>query len=128
MKSGTSNLEAAACNTPFAMCYTAPRWAELIIKPLLKIKQYSPVNIVTPGTIREFVSSQLPVEDMAHELVQLVSNRNYINQVRARLAVVIVALTPDERSPAAIVAEMIRPYLVGDSRRAVQNQSPSQSG
>lgn len=115
MKSGTSNLQAAACNTPFAMCYTAPRWVELLIVPLLKIPQYSPVNIVTPGTVREFVSSSLPVAAMAEELERLLSDRNYINQIRARLAVVCVALNPEGSSPAKRVAEMAHELAAGDN-------------
>lgn len=57
-KSGTCNLEAAFCGMPLLCFYRASPLSAWIVRNWIKIKEVSLVNIVRPGTIREFLQER----------------------------------------------------------------------
>lgn len=86
VKSGTSNLQAAMFDVPFAMFYIASPLAEFIVRQLVRIKEYSIVNIIRPGTIRELLQKEANPHAAADELERLVWDERYRAEVRQRLA------------------------------------------
>lgn len=71
VKSGTSNLQAAFYELPFVMYYQAGLLAEIIVRLLVKIKEFSIVNIIRPGTIRELLQKDATPQKIADELERL---------------------------------------------------------
>lgn len=86
IKSGTSNLEAAMCNLPFVMFYKVSAFTEQILKRLLKIKQFSLVNIIRPDTVTELVQHDLNPQKIAFELDALLFNPAQRTEVETGLA------------------------------------------
>ncbi len=68
LKSGTSNLQAAFLNIPFVMFFVAPKLTEWIVKLLVKIKEYSPVNVIRSGTVVELLQSNVSAEKLSSNL------------------------------------------------------------
>lgn len=90
IKSGTSNLQAALSELPFVMIYKTSRLSELVGRLMLSINQYSIVNILKPGTIREFIQDQATPEAIASEVQNLINSDNHqmisdFRQIRSRL-------------------------------------------
>lgn len=53
LKSGTCNLEGAVAGLPFVSVYSGSNLSKVIVSTLVPLKEYSPVNILRPGTVRE---------------------------------------------------------------------------
>ena len=81
IKSGTSNIQAALTELPFVMCYKASPISEWIGKRFIPISEYSIVNILKPGLVRELVLKQFTPEIVAEELASLLFDQ----QRRAQL-------------------------------------------
>ena len=108
MKSGTSNLQAAFVGTPFTMCYNVSKRTEFIMRPILKIKQFSPVNVVRPNTIRELMQEPPNAERMGPELLRLVSDVQYRDSIKDGLQETVALLSNNsEQTCATNVAELI---------------------
>lgn len=76
IKSGTSNLQAALTELPFVMVYKTSKLSELVGRLMLSIDQYSIVNILKPGTIKEFVQDNTSPEIIYSELQNLLDSDN----------------------------------------------------
>lgn len=111
MKSGTSNLQAAFVGVPFAMCYGAAKWTEFIVRPLLRIKQFSPVNVVRADTVLELLQEELKPNVLGPELERLVTDLDYRREVQAGLqqtvALLSNAATSGAKTSAARVALLV---------------------
>lgn len=74
LKSGTSNLQAAFLHLPFVMFYQASALSAFIAKRLVSLKEYSPVNIIRPGTVPELLQKEVNPRRIADELAKILSS------------------------------------------------------
>lgn len=98
VKSGTSNLQAAFCGTPFAMLYQLPIFTEIVATIALNISEYSIVNVIRPGTIVEFIQRAATPKAIADELRRLLFNQEYRASVKSNLAEVVETLAHFDES------------------------------
>jgi lipid-A-disaccharide synthase len=75
LKSGTSNLQAAVCGLPFAMFYVTSYMTELAVKSLVKLQQFSIVNVIRPQTVDELVQKSATPIIIADKLEPLLFNQ-----------------------------------------------------
>lgn len=85
LKSGTSNLQAAVCGLPFTMIYLTSRTTELIVRLLVKIKQFSIVNVIKPETVTELVQAAVTPERICADLEPLLFDHKRHTTVRSAL-------------------------------------------
>ena len=85
LKSGTSNLQAAFLGLPFVMFFKAPKFTEFVVRNLVKIKQYSPVNVVRPNTATELLQEDASPERIAKEIEEILTNRESRDKICCRL-------------------------------------------
>lgn len=74
LKSGTSNLQAAFLGLPFVMFYQASAMAAFIVRTIVRVKEYSPVNILRPGTVPEIIQEQLTAQKLAQAVGELLDS------------------------------------------------------
>ncbi len=86
LKSGTSNLQAAFCDLPFTMFYVASPVSEAIVKYLVKRREFSLVNIIRPGSIREFLQKEVRPETLVREMEKLLYDAEYRAKMRSNLS------------------------------------------
>ncbi|MBX7144365.1 MAG: lipid-A-disaccharide synthase [Oligoflexia bacterium] len=98
LKSGTSNLQAAFLGLPFIMFYQASATTAFIVKRLVQIREYSPVNIVRPGSVPEIVQEGLTPQRLAQELTELLNDPSKMDKQRTALAEVVQRLRLSESS------------------------------
>lgn len=77
LKSGTCNLEAAYLTLPFVCFYTAPKLSELFLRLFIKLKEFSLVNIIRPGSVREFIQQDATPNALASELKKILFDKEY---------------------------------------------------
>jgi len=93
LKSGTSNLQAAYAGLPFSMFYKTGILAELIVKSLVGIKEYSIVNVIRSGTVKETLQREATPEVLARELEDLLVNDGRRKTLKLGLAEVTKSLS-----------------------------------
>jgi lipid-A-disaccharide synthase len=71
LKSGTCNLEGAIAGLPFVSVYSGTRFSNLLVSLFVSLKEYSPVNIMRPGTVRELMQVRLDERALEAELRKL---------------------------------------------------------
>lgn len=76
IKSGTSNLQAALCNLPFAMFYIASPFAAWIVKTFVRIREYSIVNVLRSGTVPELIQDNTSPQRVIAALEPLLFDKN----------------------------------------------------
>lgn len=86
LKSGTCNLEAALLGLPFVSVYQADWITKTIVKTFVNLREYSPVNIITSGTVREIMKVNLDPAEIADEIVRLLEDDPYRRAMIERLA------------------------------------------
>ncbi|MCO6429695.1 MAG: lipid-A-disaccharide synthase [Deltaproteobacteria bacterium] len=74
LKSGTSNLQAAICEVPFVMFYIASDVSAWIVKRFVRLKEFSMVNILKSGSVRELTQKEANADLLASELESLIYN------------------------------------------------------
>ena len=79
LKCGTCNLEAAYLNLPHVVIYKVSKIAYAIIMKYVKIKSYSLVNIIKPGTTKEIIQENCTEENIITELNKIINDLNYRN-------------------------------------------------
>jgi lipid-A-disaccharide synthase len=62
LKSGTCNLEGALAGVPFVSVYSGSRVSKVIVSALVPLTEYSPVNIIRPGTVQELMQVTIDVD------------------------------------------------------------------
>jgi lipid-A-disaccharide synthase len=92
LKSGTSNLQAAFADVPFSMFYMTSFLSELIVRYFVKVKEFSIVNVIRPGTVNEILQRDVTAEALALELEQLAFNEVRRSEIKAGLSEVRNAL------------------------------------
>lgn len=88
IKSGTSNLEAGLCDLPFAMFYKASKFSETIFKFFSpNFKDFSMLNILKSGTVREYYQENFTAENLAIEVEKLLDPKEQARQKDAFLQI-----------------------------------------
>ncbi len=77
LKSGTSNLQAAAYGLPFAMFYIASKVSAMIVRKFVNLKQYSIINVIKPDTVKEILQENTLPEEICKELENIMFNSKY---------------------------------------------------
>jgi lipid-A-disaccharide synthase len=81
--SGTATLETALFEVPEVVCYKAGWLSYQIAKRLIKLKFISLVNLImNKEVIKELIQNDLTVENLKHELQELLTNENRIQQIK----------------------------------------------
>ena len=94
LKCGTCNLEAALYGLPFVSIYQAGWIAKMIVKNLSALKEYSPVNIINPGSIKEIMSVHIDQDQITQEVERLLYNSTYRASLSNNLITVREKLEP----------------------------------
>lgn len=84
LKSGTSNLQAAVLGLPFCMFYVASPVSAFIVRKFVKISQYSIVNILKSGTVKEILQENATPDEIYNELKRLLFDREYRQDLKAK--------------------------------------------
>ena len=92
LKSGTSNMQAAFTGLPCSMFYRTSPIAAFIARKLIHLKEYSPINLIRGGTVREFVQEEALPENLAQEAESLLFDEARRSNMLAALAEVRQAL------------------------------------
>jgi lipid-A-disaccharide synthase len=117
LKSGTCNLEAALVGLPFLCVYSGSRFSNLIVRNFVKLKEFSPVNIIRPGTVREVAEVKLDEEllcNLADGILADTQERRRICSGLTEVRDILASADPSLiafRSVAARVAHLARHML-----------------
>ncbi len=86
LKSGTCNLEGAIAELPFVCVYSGTLLAKMIVSTFVKLKEYSPVNIMKAGTVRELIRVKHDEVELERELLRVLEDgparQKMINDLR----------------------------------------------
>lgn len=111
LKSGTCNLEGAIAGLPFVCVYSGSLVAKMIISRLVPLTEYSPVNIIRSGTVRELMQVNLSDLDLARDLRALLASQEVWNKAHNDLLSVRDSLrsgaSEDRDSVSARVASIV---------------------
>jgi lipid-A-disaccharide synthase len=99
IKSGTSNLQAAFCGLPFAMFYRTSPFAEFVVRRFVNLDEYSIVNIIRRGTVRELLQQHANPKEGADELESLLVSETRRRKLRDDLRAVVRALSDADAPP-----------------------------
>lgn len=92
LKSGTCNLEGAVAGLPFVSVYSGSWISKVITSALVKLKEYSPVNIMRPGTAKEVFGVTIDEFALERETAKILDEGADRDTMRAALAEVRVLL------------------------------------
>ncbi len=81
LKSGTCNLEGALALVPFVSVYSGSLFSKVIASALVPLQEYSPVNIIRSGTVRELMQVTLDEEALYAAMQELLT----VGDTRARV-------------------------------------------
>ena len=83
VKTGTSTLEAALCNMPFAMVLKTSPMSYLLGKRLVKLDNISLVNILAgKKVVNEFIQSEAIPETISNEIISLLNNHQRYEEMQ----------------------------------------------
>lgn len=99
LKSGTSNLQAVFTDTPFSMFFKASRLTQFIVDRFVKIKEFSIVNVIRPGSVRELLQESASPSLLADEAVRLLNDKSAIDELRKSFLEIRRALSAFEPLP-----------------------------
>lgn len=86
LKSGTTNLQAALAELPFTMFYKTGRISAAIARKLVRIKEYSIVNLISSGTVREIIQEEVTENTLCDEAYRLLFDSGYRKELLHRIA------------------------------------------
>jgi len=99
LKSGTSNLQAAFIGLPFVMFFITPPIAAIFLRRVLSIKEFSPVNVVRPGTVTELLQEGATPELIAEELGSILLDGEHREALKQNLSLAVKRLSDFQDSP-----------------------------
>lgn len=125
LKSGTCTLEAAFLGLPFACIYRASPLSAFLAKRLVEISEVSLVNIVRPGTVREFLQERCTGELIAEEVTRILEDKSYRSEMLGGFSAVRGAFDkrPSEDQDGAALADCQRG--IEESGRRVESSDSS---
>lgn len=112
IKSGTSNLQAALVGLPFAMIYITSFLSACVGHLMLKISQFSIVNLLVPGTIREFIQNKAKAESISQEILRLFNNKAYREEILKRFEKIRSELSKGDFKPNQTPQERVASHLL----------------
>lgn len=129
IKSGTSNLQAAFALLPFSMFFQIDSVSAAIVRRLVKTKDFSIVNLIREGSVREMVQSECEAGLLAQEARRLIDDEGYRNRLREGYKEVIDGLSAFDPFPmfsgstsaAERVARLVR-LLSGSASREIRDE------
>lgn len=121
IKSGTSNLQAALCGLPFAMIYKTSVISEIVGHLMLKIKQYSIVNLLIPGTVKEFVQRSAIPKNISMELYRLFKDNSYREDMMNRFSQLRSELSSGSFAPNETPQQRVASHIVELLKSAGRN-------
>lgn len=74
LKSGTCNLEGAIAELPFVCVYSGTLLAKMIVSTFVKLKEYSPVNVMKAGTVTELIRVRHDEAELERELLRVLDD------------------------------------------------------
>ena len=81
--SGTATLETALFEVPEIVCYKAGKLSYQIARRLIKLKFISLVNLImNKEVVKELIQNELTVENIKHELHELLTNETRQQQIK----------------------------------------------
>ena len=84
--SGTATLETALFGVPEVVCYKGSNISYQIAKRLIKIKYIALVNLIMDKpVVKELIQNELTVENLKHELSELLFNETKQQSIKKRL-------------------------------------------
>jgi ATP-binding cassette, subfamily B, bacterial MsbA len=116
LKSGTCNLEAALLQLPHIVIYKVSPLTAAIVRKVVRITQFSPVNILRPSSVPELLQENCSVPSLVEHITTLVSSsevrdaqRSAFQEVRGSLlSPEIHSALPPMSTPAERVAHLIK--------------------
>ncbi len=110
--SGTATLETALFAVPQVICYKGSSFSYQIAKRLIKIKFIGLVNLImNKEVVKELIQDELTVENLRHELNELLTNEKKQQQVKEDYALLKTLLSKGGQA-SANAAESIYSYLI----------------
>lgn len=116
LKSGTSNLEAAFAGLPFSMFFKTGLLSEIIVRAMVRTKEYSIVNLIRSGTVRELVQRAVSPANLVQEMEELLFNDARRLEIKTGLSEVVSALRREAEVSAYDKAANICDSLLPASR------------
>ncbi len=107
IKSGTSNLQAAFCGLPFFMFFRAAAFSAFVAKHFVGLPEYSIVNILKPGTVRELLQEEADPANSCRELEGLLFDETRRIEVQKGLRLVREMLSIEGESAAQRTARLV---------------------
>jgi lipid-A-disaccharide synthase len=81
--SGTATLETALFGVPEVVCYKGSPISYQIAKRVIKVKYISLVNLIMDKlVVKELIQNELTVENLKHELHELLTNEKRIEEIK----------------------------------------------
>jgi lipid-A-disaccharide synthase len=99
LKSGTCNLEGAVAGLPFVSVYSGSWVSKVITSALVRLKEYSPVNIMRSGTVREVFGVRIDEDALERAVIQILDDGVERERSLAGLAEVRAMLTGFDSPP-----------------------------
>jgi lipid-A-disaccharide synthase len=113
--SGTATLETALFDVPQVVCYKGSNISYQIARRLVKIKYISLVNLIMDKVVvKELIQSELTMQNLTHELNEILFNPKRLRQIKADYAV-LKALLQKEGNASARAAQQIIGFLQATS-------------
>lgn len=135
LKSGTCNLEGAVAGLPFVSVYSGSIVSKVITSALVRLKEYSPVNIMRTSTVKEVFGVTIDEVALEREVVRILDDGSERNAVIAGLVEVRQSLQSFDQQQGlehcATVAERVAHLIasmareekksIGEFRRGAEN-------
>jgi len=99
LKSGTCNLEGAVAGLPFVSVYSGSWVSKVITLLLVRLKEYSPVNIMRSGTAREVFGVRIDEYALEQAVVEILDDGSRRETMIAALGEVRTMLTSFDIPP-----------------------------
>ena len=104
LKCGTCNLEAVFLNLPQIVVYKASLTTAKIIEKYVKLKEFSIVNIIRPGCIKELIQDNFTVKNVSSEISHYIDNIEAQNETKKEYKEIIDALQTESKSSTDVTA------------------------
>ena len=117
LKSGTCNLEGAVAGLPFVSVYSGSNLSKVIVSALVRLKEYSPVNILRPGTVQEVFGVTIDEAELERHVGALLDNGSSRDEVLKALGEVRESLMVEKRRDGcSSVPERVADLVVATAR------------
>ncbi len=82
LKSGTSNLQAAFCELPILVFYVTSAISAFLVRRLVRLKEYSPVNVIKVGAVPEIVQELATAPILAETVHSIFTDQVRYKQIQ----------------------------------------------